>query len=150
ARLARSELCVKVLKVFLVLVLLAAIAAAGVAAKLYSDVVAFRDASFGSADEKTVEIKPGASAHQVVRLLAERGVLSDGHTAWHYVRFLKKDVRPFKTGEYAFVGPMKPDDVFERIYRGEVKVYRFTVPEGLRMEEIAAIVGKSKLADEQA
>jgi len=36
--------------------------------------------------------------------------------------------------------------VLERIHRGEVKLHRFTVPEGLRADEIAAIVERSGLA----
>jgi UPF0755 protein len=38
--------------------------------------------------------------------------------------------------------------VLERVFRGEVKLHRFTVPEGLRADEIAAIVGRSGLATE--
>ena len=35
--------------------------------------------------------------------------------------------------------------MLDRIHKGEVKLYRFTVPEGLRIEEIAEIVGRSGL-----
>ena len=61
---------------------------------------------------------------------------------------MKRDPRPFRAGEYAFAGPLRPDEVLERVVRGEVKLYRFTVPEGLRAEEIAAIVARSGLAAE--
>ena len=51
---------------------------------------------------------------------------------------------PFRAGEYAFAGPLRPDEVLERVYRGEVRLHRFTVPEGLRADEIAAIVGRQR------
>ena len=35
--------------------------------------------------------------------------------------------------------------MLEKVYRGEVKTYQFTVPEGLRMEEIAAIIEQAGL-----
>ncbi|HQR30552.1 MAG TPA: endolytic transglycosylase MltG [Anaeromyxobacteraceae bacterium] len=105
----------------------------------------FRDTPFGSGSEKIVEIDPGTSARGVIRRLAEAGALSDEETAWKYLRMWKRDKRSFKAGEYAFSGPLLPDDVLERIYKGEVKTWKFTVPEGLRADEIALIVEKASL-----
>ncbi|MGA9520082.1 MAG: endolytic transglycosylase MltG, partial [Myxococcaceae bacterium] len=48
-------------------------------------------------------------------------------------------------GEYEFDGALSPADVARRIIAGEVKVYRFTVPEGLRADEILPIVAASEL-----
>ena len=105
----------------------------------------FRDTPYGSGAEKIVEIDPGTNAHGVIRRLAEAGVLSDEKTAWRYMRMWKRDKRTLKAGEYAFSGPLLPDDVLERIYRGEVKTWKFTVPEGLRADEIAPIIEKASL-----
>jgi UPF0755 protein len=121
--------------------------AAGVAGFVaWRQLEAFRATPFGSDEEKVVEVPPGASARAVVRALARAGVLSDGDLATRHVRFLKRDPRPLKQGEYAFAGPLTPDEVLERIYKGEVRLYRFTVPEGLRIDDIAEIVGQSGLA----
>jgi UPF0755 protein len=130
----------KKLTLLAALLALATIGAALVAASLYSETAAFRDTPFGSADEKVVDIPAGAGPHQIVRLLARAGVLADERLGWRYVHYLKRDKRPLRAGEFAFAGPLRPDEVLERIYRGEVRTYHFTVPEGLRMEEIAAIV----------
>jgi UPF0755 protein len=127
-----------------VVVVLAALAAALV----WRRVEVFRETPYGALEEKVVNVPPGASAHAVVRLLARAGAVSDEEMAWRYVRFVKRDRRPFRAGEYAFSGPLRPDDVLERIYKGEVRLHRFTVPEGLRGDEIAAIVGASGLATE--
>ena len=108
----------------------------------------FRETPFGSLEEKVVNVPQGASAHAVVRLLARAGALSDEQLAWRYVRWVKRDPRLLRAGEYAFTGPLRPDEVLERIYKGEVRLHRFTVPEGLRGDEIAAIVGASGLASE--
>ncbi len=125
-----------------------ALAAAVIAAALaWHAVATFRETPYGALDEKVVVIPPGASAHAVVRALAHAGALSDETRAWRYVRWVKRDGRPFRAGEYSFTGPLRPDDVLERVYRGEVKLHRFTVPEGLRLDEIAEIVAASGLAD---
>jgi len=132
------------------LLLLAALVAGGALLFLaWRQLEAFRTTPHGVAEERTVEIPPGSTPHQIVRALARAGVLSDGDVAWRYLRFVKRDPRPLKAGEYAFAGRLTPDEVLERIYRGEVKLHRFTVPEGLRVEEIAEIVGRSGLASEE-
>ncbi len=127
--------------------LVVAVVAGGVAAfLLWRQLDAFRTTRFGSGEEKVVEVPAGASPRAVVRSLARAGVLSDAEVGWRYLRFLKRDPRPLKAGEYAFSGPLTPDEALERIYKGEVRLYRFTVPEGLRIDDIAEIVGRSGLA----
>jgi UPF0755 protein len=113
---------------------------------LWRQVDGFRRTPFGSDEEKVVEVPAGASARAVVRTLARAGVLADAELATRLVRFLRRDPRPLKAGEYAFSGPLTPDEVLERIYRGEVRLYHFTVPEGLRIDDVAGIVGASGLA----
>ena len=129
-------------RIALVLLLAVTGAAAFVGWQLYD----FWRKPYGSAEEKVLEIPAGASVHQVVRQLARAGVIADERLGWWTVRWVRRDPRPMRAGEYAFAGPLRPGDVLERIYRGEVKTYAFTVPEGLRMEEIAAIVDRVGLA----
>lgn len=112
----------------------------------WREIARFRDTRYGSPEEKVVLIPPGATERAIVRRLAESGALSSDRLAWRYVRWVRRDERRFRAGEYAFAGPLLPDEVLERVYRGEVKLHRFTVPEGLRMDEIAALVGQSGLA----
>jgi UPF0755 protein len=127
----------------------AVVLATAIAAVLvWRQVGLFRETPYGSLEEKIVVVPQGASARSVLRLLARSGVLSDDQLAWRYVRWLKRDPRPLRAGEYTFTGPLRPDEVLERIYRGEVRLHRFTVPEGLRGDEIAGIVGASGLASE--
>jgi len=136
----------RVVKLLGLAVFLAVLAGGLFVFRTWRELRQFRDTPFGSGAEKVVEIPPGTSPHGVVRLLARSGVLADESVAWRYLRWWKRDPRPMRAGEYAFTGPHVPDDVLERIYRGDVKTYRFTVPEGLRADEIAAIVEKAGLS----
>ena len=135
----------KLLRILFGAVLIALVAAAASAFVLYRQLATFRETPFGTAEEKVIEVPSGASPHQVVRLLARGGALADERLAWRYLRWWKRDPRPLRAGEYGFVGAARPDDVLERVYRGEVKTYHFTVPEGLRMDEIAAIIEQAGL-----
>jgi UPF0755 protein len=128
------------------LVFLAVAASAAFVWTTWRELRSFRDTPFGTGAEKVVEVPPGTSPHGVVRLLAGAGVLSSEEVAWRYLRWWKRDPRPMKAGEYAFSGAHTPDEVLERVYRGDVKTYRFTVPEGLRADEIAPIVERAGLA----
>jgi UPF0755 protein len=129
------------------LALFLALAAAGALA--WRRLALFRDTPFGSLEEKVVVVPPGSAARAVVRALARSGAISDERLAWWYVRIVRRDARTFRAGEYAFTGPLKPDEVLDRVVRGEVRLHRVTVPEGLRADEIAAVVGHSGLATEQ-
>ena len=133
-------------RIVLTLLALALLAGAGALALAWRDLESFRTTPYGGPDEKVVEIPSGSSARAVVRAMSRAHVLSDDRLAWRYVRLVKRDPRAFRAGEYAFSGPLTPDQALERVYRGEVKLYHFTVPEGLRADEIAEIVGRSALA----
>jgi UPF0755 protein len=133
-------------RILTTLLLVLVVGAVGAGALAWRTFTRFADTPFGSPAEKIVDVPAGASPRAVVRLLARAGVVSDFRTAWLYVRWLRRDPRPFKAGQYAFAGALRPDEAFDRIHRGEVKLYRFTVPEGLRIEEIGEIVERSGLA----
>lgn len=140
----------RIVKLLGLLVFLAVLAGGAFVWQTWRDMRSFGDTRFGSGTEKVVEIPPGTSARGVVRLLAQAGVFSDEELAQRYVRWWKRDKRTLRAGEYAFSGALLPDEVLERIYKGEVKSYRFTVPEGLRADEIAPIIEAAGLgaADE--
>src|SRR5262249_35981167 len=53
--------------------------------------------------------------------------------------------RQAKAGEYEFDGPLLPDEVLGKLVRGEVKLYKFTLPEGFRVDEEAAIIDQTGL-----
>jgi len=135
----------RLLRILLGAALIALLAATVAGFAVYRQLATFRDTPFGTADEKVIEIPSGASPHQVVRLLARGGALAGEQPAWRYLRWWKRDPRALRAGEYVFAGALRPDEVLEKVYRGEVKTYQFTVPEGLRMEEIAAIIEQAGL-----
>ncbi|HEX7489143.1 MAG TPA: endolytic transglycosylase MltG, partial [Anaeromyxobacteraceae bacterium] len=135
----------KLLRVLLGAALVALVTASAAGLAIYRQLASYRETPFGTADEKVIEIPSGATPHQVVRLLARGGALADERLAWRYLRWWKRDPRALRAGEYTFEGALLPDEVLEKVYRGEVKTYQFTIPEGLRMDEIAALIEQSGL-----
>ncbi len=89
-----------------------------------------------------VEIPPGSGTKRVAWLLEEAGVVTDAGLLEVYVR-RKGLVTQLQAGEYEFAGAVTPEQAVEKIRTGRVKAYRFTIPEGLRAEEILSIIARS-------
>ncbi|HSP81184.1 MAG TPA: endolytic transglycosylase MltG [Myxococcaceae bacterium] len=92
----------------------------------------------------TVDVPGGTGPRALSRLLAEAGVVGNAELLYQYIR--REQVGPrLKAGEYLFEGSLTPAQVVEKLLAGQVKLYRFTVPEGLRVEEILPILASSAL-----
>ncbi|MFN7130692.1 MAG: endolytic transglycosylase MltG [Myxococcales bacterium] len=131
----------KLLIALAVLVLLAGAGAGGAFLWWKNSLQTYAATPHGSGEEKVVEIPPGARMKDVARLLAQANVISDEVRFYWLARELKKD-RQIKAGEYAFHGALLPEKVLDDVASGHVKLYRCTIPEGLWMEEIAALLEK--------
>lgn len=104
----------------------------------------FAHLPYGSEEAKRVEVPSGSGPRAVSNLLAQAQVVSSADDFYAYLRREKLGPR-LKAGEYEFSGLVTPAQVAEKLSLGQVKVYRFTVPEGLRMEEILPILAGSEL-----
>ena len=105
----------------------------------YRSVDAFAARPFGSDEEKVVEVPTGARVREVAQQLAAAGVVSDSLRFEWLAKNLKRD-RQIKAGEYAFAGPLLPEKVLEALALNRVKLHHCTVPEGLRLDEVAAVL----------
>lgn len=134
----------KVLLAVAVLGVLGAVAVGGFVWWRAQKVAAFARTPFGGTQPVTVEIPKGTGPRALGRLLAQAGVVSDADT--FYLLERKEGSGPkLKHGEYEFQGPLTPDQVLEKIIAGTQKTYRFTIPEGLRTDEILPLLAGSEL-----
>lgn len=125
------------------IVALVVLAAIGYGAYRLWDERQFAETPFGEGT-RVLQIAPGSGPNVIARSLAQSGVVSDANRFLTHLRYFRRGQVP-KAGEYEFTGAVKPDDVLSKLVRGEVKLYRFTVPEGLRVDEIAPIIGATGL-----
>ncbi len=134
----------KALLALLVLGVLAGAAAGGWYLMREQRVTAFAATPVTLPAPATVEIPTGTGPKVLSRLLAEVGAVSDADLLYLYIR--RQGLGPkLQAGEYEFSGTLTPGQVLEKIVQGQVKTYRFTVPEGLRAEEILPLVASSEL-----
>lgn len=134
----------KVLIGLVIVLVLGAVGAAGVWYFLEERLNTFAQTPFGGPTPVVVEVPPGTNPKGVATLLAKAQVVTDADLLYGWLRREKLGPK-LKAGEYEFVGPLTPPQAIEKLIKGEVKVYRFTVPEGLRWDEILPIVASSEL-----
>ncbi|PKN70835.1 MAG: endolytic transglycosylase MltG [Deltaproteobacteria bacterium HGW-Deltaproteobacteria-12] len=95
-----------------------------------------------------VDIPTGSSFLQITKILNDAGIirsrilfygLASSRLAWLSIR----------AGEYEFNTSMSPSEVLSKLLRGEIKIYPVTIPEDVSVKEIAEILMKYKLIDEE-
>lgn len=90
----------------------------------------------GYVGELVVDIASGLGSKQIVDRLVNGGVIQYRYPALAYL-FVSSYRGKLQAGEYLFDEAMSTDRVFEKMARGQIRLYTFTVPEGLRVDEIA-------------
>jgi UPF0755 protein len=120
---------------FLAALLLALLAAAGLAAWLVR-------APFGpgNANPIYVDIAPGSGTQSMAAQLQNAGAIRSRY-AFFILRALKGGV--LKAGEYRFDHPAAATEVYARIVRGDVYTIALTIPEGYNIFDIADAVDKA-------
>lgn len=93
-----------------------------------------------------IEVPAGASVAEAAGILRAAGLVRDATVFRYYTRYLGLDgqIRP---GEYEFTRSMSPDQLLAKLTRGEVIHYRFTIPEGLTVVQMADHLDRLGLAD---
>ena len=98
--------------------------------------------------EVVVEIPRGANASEIGRRLEEAGVIRSAEAFRRLVAWRKVGSQ-LKAGEHVLDPTLSTEEIIDSLIQGRFKLYPFTVPEGLRLTEIAALAAKAGLADEK-
>lgn len=96
---------------------------------------------------KIVEIKKGESVKTISKKLQENKVILNDKLFILYVVFNKLQ-SSLKAGEYEFSKNITIKEVTDKLLRGEVRLRKVTIPEGLTVKQIAGIFEKNNLFSE--
>jgi len=99
--------------------------------------------------ERFVEIDPGMGPAAIGARLVELGVVVDEWT-WRIALWRSGHATRLKAGEYRFDRPLRPADVVDRLARGDVYVRTITFPEGLTIQQMAALYQEKGLGEAAA
>jgi len=101
----------------------------------------------GYAGPVVIELNRGAGSREMARRLEQAGVI---RSRWLFlaVRAMQPE-RKLLAGEYRFDKPLSVWDVFQKIARGDVHYYSFTVPEGFNRFEAAEVAASTGVIDRE-
>ena len=95
-----------------------------------------------------VKIMSGMNAGDIGTVLYNRGIIDSRFKFWLKAKLNGYESK-FRTGSYAFTSGMDTDEVLDKLTKGTVEVYKFTIPEGFTVKDIAERLGKEGIADEK-
>ena len=99
----------------------------------------------GAGSEEVVFVVPeGATLAAVSRALEEAGLV---RRAWAFRGLARYEGvgAKLRAGEYALRASMRPDEILQRLVRGQVRTHPLVIPEGLTAAEIAERVARAGL-----
>lgn len=90
-----------------------------------------------------VEIPIGSGLDSISSKLAEKGIIKDARVFKYYAKFNNES--QFQAGTYDLTKAMTPDELIQSLKTGKLyrePVFTMTIPEGLNLKEIGAVVEK--------
>lgn len=94
-------------------------------------------------------VERGATLPAVARALEAQGLIRNATAFRLHARRTGRD-GSLRAGEYELAPALPADEILERLVRGNVRTHAVAIPEGLRMEAIAARLADAGLVDRDA
>ncbi len=95
-----------------------------------------------------IEIPSGFGVTQIASLLEKEGLIRNGFFFRIYSRVNQYEGK-MKEGEYLISPSMSTSEIIDKIVRGDVLTYQFTIPEGYTVQQIAELLDRKGFADKQ-
>lgn len=102
--------------------------------------------SFTSSEPVTIIIKQGMSANEIAALLRQQGLIKNTTLFRMYVHWSGFS-NSLQAGEYTFTPDMNMPKMITMLAKGEVSYSQITIPEGLTIEQIAALLESKQIAN---
>ena len=99
-----------------------------------------------SAEKVLITIPAGQSLKATAEVLFKNGIITSPGK-FDIVARLKGYDKRLKAGEYLLSATMAPIQIMEKLVKGEVELYKLTVPEGLNIYQIADLVAHAGFAE---
>ena len=132
-----------------ILILVVILAAAGAGAWFGLLRYGATSADPGARNEQVLVIAPGMGINAVATLLHRAGVIHHPDLFRLFAR-TARGRHVIKAGEYRVSAAMPPSDILDRLFSGDVVLYRVTIPEGYAIDQIAGAVAQAGLATSEA
>ncbi|MBW2621489.1 MAG: endolytic transglycosylase MltG [Deltaproteobacteria bacterium] len=95
--------------------------------------------------QQIITIPLGASLMEIGRILEEKKIIRSA-TVFRYLVKYNGVGKELRAGEHLLSAGMSAKEVVDSLVKGQMKMYRLTVPEGMTMAEMARLIEAKKLA----
>jgi UPF0755 protein len=103
--------------------------------------------SFGEG-ERRIHIPHGTTVKSIAKILSQEGVVENDRLFLIYL-YIYGTAQNVRAGDYHFELPLSPEQVAAMLLKGDFKTYRFTVPEGWNLQQIAQYLVRKGLSEEE-
>jgi len=103
-----------------------------------------------TATRKIVNIPSGINAKEIVDVLEKNEIIRKNNYTFRILIKLMKLEDQLKYGEYDLNPSMNMLQILNKLEKGEVIVYKITIPEGYTYKQIAEILEKKDIAEKEA
>lgn len=126
---------------------LAVIIAGGVVFLQYRSLVDWAHTPHAVPEEAVVEVATGTGPNAIARRLEAQGAISSADNLYRYLRYVRRVGGQLRAGDYLFTpeSAQTPDQVVDRLLKGEILSVKVTLPEGLRIDEQAELFEQAGL-----
>jgi len=102
-----------------------------------------------STTQKIVNIPSGTNAKEIVDLLEKNEIIRKNNYTFRILTKLLKLEDQLKYGEYNLSPSMNMLQILDKLAKGEVIVYKITIPEGYTSTQIAELLDKKEMAEKE-
>ena len=103
-----------------------------------------------STTQKVVNIPSGTNAKEIVYILEKNEIIRKNNYTFRILIKLMKLEDQLKYGEYNLSPSMNMLQILDKLVKGEVIVYKITIPEGYTSSQIAELLEKNEIAEKEA
>jgi len=100
--------------------------------------------------QKVVNIPSGTNAKEIVYILEKNEIIRKNNYTFRILIKLMKLENQLKYGEYDLSPSMNMLQILDKLVKGEVIVYKITIPEGYTSSQIAELLEKNEIAEKEA
>ena len=102
-----------------------------------------------SATQKAINISSGTNAKEIVDVLEKSEIIRKNNYIFRILIKLLKLEDQLKYGEYNLSPSMNMIQILDKLVKGEVIVYKITIPEGYTYTQIAELLDKKEVAEKE-
>ena len=113
-------------------------------------IAAYFPSEENSSIQKIINIPSGSNAKEIVHILEENNIIRKNNYIFRVLIKVSKLEERLKYGEYNLSPAMNMLQILDKLVKGEVILYRITIPEGYTYTQIAELLNEKEIIEKES